>query len=54
MRLNSTSGLFCLGSLDPLKDFNQISLDSRWPSGVYLLQVYEKGCVLASGKVITQ
>ena len=38
----------------PLKDFNQIPLDSRWSSGVYLVQVYENGCVLASGMVITQ
>lgn len=54
-RIFSPSGrLLRSGPLDPLKDFNQISLDSRWSSGVYLLQVYENGCVLASGKVITQ
>jgi len=37
-----------------LTDFNSLTLDHRWVPGLYFLQLYENGQLLASGKVVIQ
>jgi hypothetical protein len=52
--VNSSGQSVYTQKLESLTDFNHLTLDPRWLPGLYFLQLYENGQLLASGKVVIQ